>query len=63
MMSEPLDADLDMLAGPSHHQDVLGGPTVDFDLAEEKPLTGRRAAKEKAKKKVKAGSFGKLVSL
>lgn len=33
--------------------------TVEFGWADNRPITGRRATKEKEKKKIKAGSFGK----
>lgn len=35
-----------------------GERTVEFGWADNKPVSGRRAAKEKEKRKVKAGSFG-----
>ena len=34
---------------------------VEFGWADSRPVTGRRAAKDKEKKKLKAGSFGKLL--
>ena len=36
---------------------------LDFGWADEKPVSGRRAAKDKSKKKVKPGSFGKARSI
>ena len=36
---------------------------VEFGWADNRPVTGRRAAKEKEKKKLKAGSFGELTNI
>lgn len=41
--------------------EVQAGPSeriVEFGWADNRPVTGRRAVKEKEKKKIKAGSFG-----
>ncbi len=43
-------------AGPSER-------IVEFGWADNRPITGRRAIKEKEKKKIKAGSFGEPPSL
>lgn len=43
---------------PKHS--IEANEVLDFGWAEDKPLTGRRATKEKIKKIIKPGSFGEL---
>ena len=39
-------------------EDGLPRRTVDFGWVDNKPVSGRRAAKEKEKRKIKPGAFG-----
>ena len=43
-------------------EDGLPRRTVDFGWVDNKPVSGRRAAKEKEKRKIKPGAFGATLS-
>ena len=61
-MSEATEADTEQPESSGQAaQEGHGGPSeriVEFGWVDNRPVTGRRAVKDREKKKIKAGSFG-----